>query len=291
MKTASVAVGIGIAALSACCGSASAQVGQYFLTPETGAKSVYNVSGGIQISSFSTQPTTARMGPIMVDGSAGEVRYVAGGLAGGGAGPGAAHQFNGVPIGPLSFDLAGQQSVGRVIDAGFDGTNTFVVSGLFGTAAVIRFNDNFSGSGTKAFGVNQSAQGITCDTLTGTIWTTDYDLSGGLGFARQWSMTGELLFSFAVTNGAGVNSERNTALAYDASDDTFWLNATVENTLGMGFGELWQFDRAGHFLTAVNPSPNENRLYWGGEILPIPAPGAAGLLILGGLVAARRRRA
>jgi hypothetical protein len=84
-------------------------------------------------------------------------------------------------------------------------------------------------------------------------------------------MLGNQLSSFEVVTNTGVKSERNTALAYDFTDDTFWLNAHVENSLGYGMGELWQFKRDGTFLQAIHgqeldPSAPSNILYWGGEI-------------------------
>jgi hypothetical protein len=103
-------------------------------------------------------------------------------------------------------------------------------------------------------------------------------------------MLGNQLSSFEVVTNTGVKSERNTALAYDFTDDTFWLNAHVENSLGYGMGELWQFKRDGTFVQAIHgqeldPSTPSGILYWGGEIRatgqsnqvpgPLPALGLA----------------
>ena len=100
-----------------------------------------------------------------------------------------------------------------------------------------------------------------------------------------------------VIDNAGVASERNTALAYDPSDDTFWMNAHVESTLGFGFGELWQFDRTGNFLQSIHGQQTvatapSNILYWGGEIFIVPEPSSAMLSIAGlfTMVASVRRR-
>jgi hypothetical protein len=139
----------------------------------------------------------------------------------------------------------------------------------------------------------QSQQGITYDTKAKTLWTSDYNLTGtGIGYVRQWDMSGNQLSLFEVVTDSGVRSERNTALAYDFSDDTFWLNAHVEDSLGLGYGigELWQFSRNGKFLQAIHgkeldPNAPSNILYWGGEIRatgqpaqvpgPLPALGVA----------------
>jgi hypothetical protein len=171
------------------------------------------------------------------------------------------------------------------------------VSGLFGAAGVFQYNGDFSGPGTLLFNLagpsfQSTSQGITYDTTTNTIWTSDYNISGSQsGFVRQWSLGGIELFSFQVKDNNNVVSERNTALAYDFTDDTFWLNAHVENTLGFGFGELWQFDRNGNFLQKIHgrqfdPTAPLGILYWGGEILatgapndPVPEPATLWMLL------------
>ncbi|HYF13463.1 MAG TPA: hypothetical protein VD971_00165 [Phycisphaerales bacterium] len=283
--------------LCAVAGAVDAQTGRYFVTDESGVNNVWQFQSGALVNTWPTLPPGPRMGPIVVDGNTNTVRYAAGGMVGGQTGPGWEHDFAGTPVaGPLSLTLppfAGGGQVGRVIDAGFDGQSAYVVAW---SGHVLRYNGDFSGPGAFVFNaisasIDERPQGITYDTLTNTIWTSDYNLSGGIGFVRQWSLAGVQLTAFPVTNPAGVNSERNTALAYDQNDDTFWLNAHVENTLGFGLGELWQFDRAGNFLQAINATPGQNLLYWGGEIRLIPAPGAVALLGLASVVGARRRRA
>jgi hypothetical protein len=180
--------------------------------------------------------------------------------------------------GPLSLNFSAHTGYGRVVDAAFDGTNAYIVAGLFGSAGIFRYNADFSGPGVLVFNLagashQSTSQGITYDTTTNTFWTSDYNIFGGGqdGYVRQWSLTGQELFSFQVIDNNGVGSERNTALAYDFTDDTFWLNAHVENTLGLGIGELWQFDRNGNFLQKIHaqeldPAAPANILYWGGEI-------------------------
>jgi len=284
---------IAVAALASAAGVSSAQTGRYFLTDESGVNNVWQVQGGALVNTYPTLPPGPRMGPIIVDQNTQSVRYVAGGLVGGQSGPGFEHNFAGAPInGPLSFSLAAHNA-GRVLDAGFDGTDAYVLSGLTGnfggTATIYRYNGDFSGPGVPLFNVNANAQGMTFNVDTATFWTTDYDLTGGTGFLREWSLTGVPLAAFPVTDFAGTNSERSTALAYDQNDKTFWLNAHVENTLGLGLGELWQFNAlTGAFMQKINPRPG--LLYWGGEIQVIPAP--AGLLLLAAAapLAGRRRR-
>lgn len=278
--------------ITAAAGSAAmAQSGRYYLTDESGVNSVWQVQGGSLINTWPTLPAGPRMGPIIVDGNTNTVRYVQGGLIGGQSGQGFEHNFAGTPLNPLSITFAAHPGLSRVIDAGFDGVNTYVV-GFNGD--VLRYNADFSGPGAFVFnaGTAVSPQGITFDSFTNTIWISDYDFNAGAtgGRVRQYSLSGVELFSFPVRRpGIGdVFSERNTALAYDQTDDTFWMNAHVETGLTGQVGELWQFDRAGNFLQAINPRPG--LLYWGGEIRLIPAPSAAGLLVLASIGARRRRR-
>lgn len=286
-------------------GSAIAQSGRYYLTDESGFNKVWQFQGGTLVSSFPTVPAGGADGPIIVDGTTNTVRSVKGGF-GGGSGPvaGSEYNFAGTPLGGLSLDFSAHGGYGRVIDAAFDGTNSYIVAGLFGSAGVFKYNGDFSGPGTLMFNITDptaaSAQGITFDTLTNTIWTSDYDFGAGAtgGLVRQWDPnTGLQLSSFAVADGLGNFSERNTALAYDASDDTFWMNAHVEDTLGFGLGELWQFNRGGTLLQKIHGQQSDpsapDLLYWGGEIftvpgvIPEPSTALVGMALFG--VAALRR--
>lgn len=284
--------------------------GRYYVTDESGFNKVWQFQGST-LTSFPTVPAGGADGPIIVDGNTNTVRSVKGGFSGGSApSPGSEYDFSGTPLGPVSLDFSAHSGYGRVIDAAFDGTNAYIISGLFGTAGVFKYNADFSGPGVLLFNLptypQNTSQGITFDTTTQTIWTSDYDFgaTGTGGRVRQWSLTGTELASFAVVDNAGNASERNTALAYDFTDDTFWMNAHVENTLGFGIGELWQFDRAGNFLQKIHgqqfdPNAPANILYWGGEIratgepaTEVPEPASLALfgLALLAQVAARRWR-
>jgi hypothetical protein len=251
-------------------------VGRYYVTDESAFNRVWQFQGAT-LTSFPTSPPGGADGPILVDGNTSTVRSVKGGFVGGSAPvPGSEYDFAGVVQGPLSLDFSGHPGYGRVVDAAFDGTSAYIVAGLFGAAGVFRYNADFSGPGVLLFNIpaapQNTAQGITYDTTTNTIWTSDYILDpSAVGRIRQWSLAGVELFSFPVVDNAGNASERNTALAYDFSDDTFWVNAHVESTLGIGIGELWQFDRAGNFIQKIHaqqfdPTAPSNILYWGGEI-------------------------
>ena len=271
--------------------------GRYYVTDESGYNKIWQFQG-TTLNSFPTVPSGGADGPIIVDGITNTVRSVKGGFTGGSNSPGYEYLFNGTPTTSLNLDFTTHSGYGRVIDAAFDGKNSYIVSGLFGSAGVFRYAPNFSGTGSLVFNFSsdpilQSQQGITYDTTAKTLWTSDYNLTGtGIGYVRQWDMSGNQLSLFEVVTDSGVRSERNTALAYDFSGDTFWLNAHVEDSLGLGYGigELWQFSRNGKFLQAIHgkeldPNAPSNILYWGGEIRatgqpaqvpgPLPALGVA----------------
>lgn len=269
--------------------------GRYYVTDESGFNKVWQFQG-TTVTSFPTVPAGGADGPILVDGNTNTVRSVKGGFNGSsGPVPGSEYDFAGVVQGPLSLNFSGFSGYGRVIDAAFDGANAYIIAGLFGNAGIFRFNANFSGPGVLVFnlpaGAAATSQGITYDTTTNTFWTSDYDFSAGAtgGRVRQWSLNGIELFSFPVVDNLGNKSERNTALAYDFTDDTFWMNAHVENTLGLGFGELWQFDRQGNFLQKIHarqfdPTAPQNILYWGGEIRATGEAHSPGRMTGGGTI-------
>lgn len=296
-----------LGALAIAANAFAGPTGRYYVTDESGFNKVWQFQGN-SLSSFPTVPSGGADGPIIVDGNTNTVRSVKGGFSGGAsASPGSEYDFAGNPLGPISLDFSAHSGYGRVIDAAFDGTNAYIVSGLFGNAGVFRYNADFSGPGTLMFNLSgpaqSTAQGITYDTTTNTFWTSDYDFGASAtgGRVRQWTSSGVELFSFAVVDNLGNASERNTALAYDFADDTFWMNAHVESTMGFGVGELWQFDRTGNFLQKIHGRQFDSNaptdiLYWGGEIratgepAEVPEPGSIWLFGIAGWCAWRAAR-
>lgn len=271
-------------------------IGRYWLTDESGFNNIWQFQGNT-MQTFPASPNNTRHGPIIVDGNTNTVRSVEGGFGGGdGSNPGAEYDFSGAVQAPLNLNHSAH-SGGRVIDAGFDGTHTYIVDS---TSNVFRYNADFSGSGTFLFNVSGSSsrtpQGITYDTTTNTLWLSDY----GAGRVQQFDLSGNELFSFAVVDNLGNLSSNNTALAYDFSDDTFWMNAHRAQTMGFGIGELWQFDRQGNFLQKIHGAQfggPTSILYWGGEIYAtgeshVSEASTLGLIGLGlvGLGFAARRR-
>jgi hypothetical protein len=159
--------------------------GRYYVTDESGYNKIWQFQGNT-LSSFPTVPSGGADGPIIVDGNAaggaGRLRSVKGGFSGGAISQGSEYTYGGMPTTPISLNFSTHSGYGRVIDAAFDGKNSYIVSGLFGSAGVFKYADDFSGTGSLVFNFNsnpilQSQQGITYDTTKKTIWTSDYNLT------------------------------------------------------------------------------------------------------------------
>lgn len=277
------------------CAGTSAQTGRYYVTDEDQpVGSIYTVQGGVYTNQWITN-SGLRHGAIAV--GPGSVRSVVEAFGGAGPFPGERHTLGGAFLGPIlpGLNTAGV-GPGRIIDGAFDGQSTYIVSGFdvfAGTGEVWRYGPDFDGPGAFMFRAGVNDQGITFDTSAGTIWTSEYNFSSGaVGLIKQWDLTGNLLSAFPAQRpvaGGFIESERNTALAYDPLDGTIWFNAHVENSLNGTTGELWQFDRFGNFLQAIDPSGARNVLYWGGEF-SIPGPSGVAALGLAAVCAAGRRR-
>ncbi|MGI8923737.1 MAG: PEP-CTERM sorting domain-containing protein [Fimbriimonadales bacterium] len=131
--------------------------------------------------------------------------------------------------------------------------------------------DNNYGNGLFMFNAQPGDLGITYDSSTGTIWTSNFDS----GLVTQYQMDGVRLFQF-FSGGLAVG-----ALAYDAIDDSFWM--AINST-----GVLAQFDRNGNLLQSIT-APN---YVVGGECAPVPEPASIVALCAGlaGLALARPRK-
>ena len=88
-------------------------MGQYFVTDESGVNNVLQFQGNT-LMTFPTSPANVRQGPIVVDGNTDTIRAVAGGFIGG-------------VQGALNLNFSLHSGYGGVVDAGFDGTNAYVV--------------------------------------------------------------------------------------------------------------------------------------------------------------------
>ncbi len=136
--------------------------------------------------------------------------------------------------------------------------------------AIVAFNIAVGAAGAAAVGApTGNANLFTFDLFSGT---GDFEASGGTNvFAKLALASGAEIFTFDVTAGAaGSTIDLSTAAG------------TVDALAPLAFGV-----DAGFFLL---DTPYDTVNFGAARISVIPTPGVAGLLGLGGLVAARRRR-
>ena len=205
--------------------TASAQSQRLFLTDYNfssnpfGSTRIYQ--NGAEISSY--QWTTASQMIIGVTGN--EIRQ--------------AHYYGDNQIGSVVYDETGVvvgtgsalASGTRAYDGTTDGQRIYLVEYPVGTVVSydLSFNDR-----TELFTANNSDLGITFDSGTGTIWTSNW----ANGNVSQYDLSGNLLGQF----NAGLRSV--AALAYESSTETLWLFDNYENTLE-------QYDRSGNLLSST----------------------------------------
>src|SRR5262249_47433698 len=149
----------------------------------------------------------------------------------------------------------------------------YQLGGAFGSSGTVyRSNLDFSNA-QPIFNVSNLSDdvGITYDPTDSTLWVS------GQSEIRHYDLSGNQLGGFNHSSGRGW-------LAYEPDSDTLWY---VRN----GSNEIDQYSKAGQLLqqVQVNGLAANN---WGAEFAmkAVPAPGAAALMGIGGLVASRRRR-
>ena len=150
-----------------------------------------------------------------------------------------AHYYGDNQIGSVVYDQTGVvvgtgsalASGTRAYDGTTDGQRIYLVEYPVGTVVSydLSFNDR-----TELFTANNSDLGITFDSGTGTIWTSNW----ANGNVSQYDLSGNLLGQF----NAGLRSV--AALAYESSTETLWLFDNYENTLE-------QYDRSGNLLSST----------------------------------------
>lgn len=258
---------------------ALAQTGTWYMTDlNNGVGQTRAFRGGAQVLSWNW--ATPGEGPIYVDRVAGTVVQAPNSDAMTlGSNTGSIYTTAGAYVGSLT--TAPNQT--GAWDGAWDGSHSYMVDWDAYPNMIQQFGPNFSGAPTPLFACGPSVTsaqiGITFDSATGTLWTSDWKdgIPQAAAEVHQWRMDGVLLNSFVVPSVAGDLG----ALAYDPADDTFWV-ADGDAPVGT------QFRRDGTILGTIALPTGQTEI--GGEFGPVPAPGATALLYLGGLMAARRRR-
>lgn len=166
-------------------------------------------------------------------------------------------------------------------DAATDGQN-YNWSYDYGWGYVMRFDRNWQ-NGTVAFGYNSNLGGITCN-------PQGNGGNGSLWLLETWaSQLREVDYNGNTISGPYYDpalSAGYSALARDPADGTLWA------LQGNGSGDAWrQYDSNGQYITTGNYGYSAFTGSAEFDMNAVPAPGAAALLGVGGLVVSRRRRA
>jgi hypothetical protein len=263
--------GLLVAAMAAS-SAALAQSGAYYVTEGTsGPGNTYVMQGGSLQFSYAWA-ADAQMPIVIGDfGSGTRVRQAAGQPTTGAPQQGDEYELNGTPTGFTNFWDSGDPAGTTAYDAGFDAQSIYMAHWGGATDGQIFRYDNNYGNGVFLFAAQVGDLGITYDSSTGTIWTSNWFN----GTVTQYALNGTQLFQYSPAgNSVG-------ALAYDASDDTFWMALN-------GAGQLAQYSRSGTLLQTVT-APN---YVLGGEFAAVPEPGTIVAVCIGlaSLALARRRK-
>jgi len=175
------------------------------------------------------------------------------------------------------------------VDSFFDGTTdgTFNYSVGYFNGLVYRMNRDWSNPTALFDTGNNGAHslGITYDTLTNSLWVSQWDGSA----VSNFTLSGILLSSFNV----GFN--RITSLAYDPADGSLWMG--TQNDFGASIRTFYQYSTSGQQLSTAIYADLSGQNYLGGEfdITPsaVPEPSSLALVVLaaltGGIFRFRRR--
>lgn len=249
----------GVVALAA--GAAMAQTSPLYTVPY-GGNSGSVVQGGNVISSWTLNGSNYETG-IAVSG---DIRTV---NAFPGNGIGQRYDLSGTPIG----STVQNNSLGSIYDGATDGVKFNYAVEHNGSYNVFQFDRDW-GNPTPMFNVGFACSGITYD--NGTLWIADALNSRTV---RQFDLNGNELFRFDA-----AQSDVAYGLALDPADQTLWVGTYYNN-------KMTQYKKDGTYLQTVFVNGLGGAMGMEFDMTGIPAPGAAALLGVGGLVAARRRRA
>lgn len=203
---------------------------------------------------------------ICIGAAGGDVRTM--GYSGGDSGSRFNLSGGALSGGPYLNTIAASQ----LHDGTSDGSYNYSVN--YTTGDVIQFDHNW-GSPTVLFNATGTLPGaghITLDAADGSFWISQW---GGPDRVEHRTHAGALLSSFNM-------GFFHAGLALDPADGTLWTSN--------GNNTLYQFSQAGSLLQTV-PYSMSGQLYgMEFETTPLPAPGAAAVMLAGGAWLGGRRR-
>lgn len=180
------------------------------------------------------------------------------------------YTLNGVATGTTYTNTG----TGTFYDGATDGRSNYAIN--WDNGDLVQFDGNWANPQTLFnTGGGGNHLGVTYDPSNDSFWIAEFSGQTVSNVTRD----GTVLTSFE----SGITTGQ-AALALDYADGTLWM---VEYTQS---GKFFQFARSGSGLATITYEGLAGVNPLGGEFA-IPAPGAAGLLALAGLVAGRRRRA
>lgn len=245
----------------AAAGAASAQSGQLYVSSGNGS-GWWHMQGGNNLGNWQSNPPYA---PAIIGNS---IRA----FGGNSGDTGREYDLNGNDLGPNYQNNTG---TGYFFDGTTDGKNyNYAIN--WSAGEVWRFDTNWQ-SGQFLFDTPDLTAGITYDTRTGHIWTNNGRLGRGTDELREYDTSGNLLNTYGYNVG-----DDTMGLAYDATDDSLYIFNYS------GVNQIYQFNTVGQQIGTIN-TPFAYGI--GAEFAnAVPAPGAAALLGLSGLIATRRSR-
>lgn len=252
----------GLAAALTLTGGALAQQDPLYLTDGDGHRNFIVQNGSVQ-SVFGSVPSERAFGIAV----AGDVRTY------GYANPerGGGYDLAGNSNGNIYTYNAGS----AIADGTTNGVDTNWAIDFFGT--VYKYDRNWA-NGQQVWSA-QGYGGITYDPTDNTLWLSA-DRSAGIA---HYDLNGNPLGGFNTVGGLDWD------LAYEPTSNSLWVSQAFNgpNTT------LYNYDKNGTLIQSFSVPGLGAASFFGGEfeIGRVPAPGAAALMGLGGLVASRRRRA
>lgn len=190
-------------------------------------------------------------------------------------GTGAEYDLNGVLI---QNNVFSQTDYSSLYDGTTDGSYNYAIDhNGHGFNKMFRFDSDW-GNGIELFTLTSRGSGVSYDSSTNTLWTTEDGSAGALRTLRQYSLAGSLLSEFNT-------DVHSYGLAFDVTDSSLWVT-------GFGSNTFKQYSSAGAFLATSTFSGTSSSHAFGMEFdnsVDVPEPSTLAIFALGMIGLASRR--